>query len=130
MCVGGTRSSRSIPVEDLASNGESMRGKVFHIACALCAQVGGGVDERGQELIKDWCNMVSAWAGHGWTIAWLQGGIDTTGAWVDASSRRSRLCRCRRRRRRRTWTAGQTPRRRMRSAHERGRCFMADDEEM
>ena len=49
----------SIPVEDLASNGESMRGKVFHIACALCAQVGGGVDERGQELIKDWCNMVS-----------------------------------------------------------------------
>lgn len=49
----------SIPVEDLASNGESMRGKVFHIACALFAQ-GSTVDEQGQELIKDWCNMVSS----------------------------------------------------------------------
>lgn len=48
----------SIPVEDLASNGESMRGKVFHIACALFAQ-GSTVDEQGQDLIKDWCNMVS-----------------------------------------------------------------------
>lgn len=41
----------SIPVEDLASNGESVRGKVFHIACALCAQG----SEADQELIRDWC---------------------------------------------------------------------------
>jgi len=46
----------SIPVEDLASNGESVRGKVFHIACALCAQVPG--NDSDQELIRDWCNMV------------------------------------------------------------------------
>ncbi|KAK4687599.1 hypothetical protein P7C73_g2514, partial [Tremellales sp. Uapishka_1] len=49
---------RNIPVEDLASNGESVRGKVIHIACALCSQnPGNGAD---QELIKDWCNMLSA----------------------------------------------------------------------
>jgi hypothetical protein len=55
------RANVSIPVEDLASNGESMRGKVFHIACALFAQ-GSTVDEQGQELIKDWCNMVCLFA--------------------------------------------------------------------
>ncbi|ORY28818.1 hypothetical protein BCR39DRAFT_534017 [Naematelia encephala] len=48
----------NIPVEDLASNGESVRGKVFHIACALCAQSPG--NHADQELIKDWCNMFSA----------------------------------------------------------------------
>jgi hypothetical protein len=48
--------SLSIPVEDLASNGESVRGKVFHIACALCTQAMG--NDADQELIRDWCNMV------------------------------------------------------------------------
>jgi hypothetical protein len=49
---------RSIPVEDLASNGESVRAKVFHIACALCAQT-PNANNSDQELIRDWCNMVS-----------------------------------------------------------------------
>lgn len=44
-------------MEDLASNGESVRGKVFHIACALCAQ--SPRNEADQELIRDWCEMVS-----------------------------------------------------------------------
>ncbi|KAL1405139.1 hypothetical protein Q8F55_008762 [Vanrija albida] len=48
----------SIPVEDLASNGESVRGKVFHIACALCGQAGSpGTDT---DLVRDWCDMFSA----------------------------------------------------------------------
>ncbi|EIW65878.1 hypothetical protein TREMEDRAFT_66245 [Tremella mesenterica DSM 1558] len=47
----------SIPVEDMASNGESVRGKVFHIACALVSQALPNAD---QELIRDWCNMFSA----------------------------------------------------------------------
>ncbi|RXK37841.1 hypothetical protein M231_04839 [Tremella mesenterica] len=46
-----------IPVEDMASNGESVRGKVFHIACALVSQALPNAD---QELIRDWCNMFSA----------------------------------------------------------------------
>ena len=50
----------SIPVDDLASNGESVRAKVFHIACALCSQI--GASETDQELIRDWCNMVSVGA--------------------------------------------------------------------
>lgn len=50
---------RSIPVEDLASNGESVRAKVFHIACALCAQT-PNANNSDQELIRDWCNMVSS----------------------------------------------------------------------
>ncbi|ORX39389.1 fungal-specific transcription factor domain-domain-containing protein [Kockovaella imperatae] len=49
----------NIPVEDLASNGESVRGKVFHIACALCAAQGTD-NQSSQDLIKDWCNMFSA----------------------------------------------------------------------
>ena len=47
----------SIPVEDLASNGESVRTKIFHIVCALCDQKPAmGMD---QDLILDWYNMVS-----------------------------------------------------------------------
>lgn len=47
----------SIPVEDLASNGESVRAKVFHIACALCGQASTpGTDS---DLVRDWCDMVS-----------------------------------------------------------------------
>ncbi|BEI94878.1 uncharacterized protein CcaverHIS019_0704590 [Cutaneotrichosporon cavernicola] len=47
----------SIPVEDLASNGESVRGKVFHIACALCGQASTpGTDS---DLVRDWCDMFS-----------------------------------------------------------------------
>ncbi|OCF36130.1 hypothetical protein I317_06884 [Kwoniella heveanensis CBS 569] len=47
----------TIPVEDLASNGESVRCKIFHIVCALCSQdPASGVD---QDLIRDWYNMVS-----------------------------------------------------------------------
>ncbi|KAL7420962.1 hypothetical protein Q5752_003846 [Cryptotrichosporon argae] len=48
----------SIPVEDLASNGESVRGKVFHIACALCGQASTPGTDTG--LVVDWCNMFSA----------------------------------------------------------------------
>jgi hypothetical protein len=44
-------------MEELASNGESVRGKVFHIACALCVQ--GPMDGPGQEVFKSWCEMVS-----------------------------------------------------------------------
>ena len=47
----------SIPMEDLASNGESVRGKVLHITCALCTQ--GPMDEVGQQVFKDWWEMVS-----------------------------------------------------------------------
>lgn len=48
----------SIPVEDLASNGESVRVKVFHIACALCGQASTpGTDT---DLVRDWCDMFSA----------------------------------------------------------------------
>ncbi|WVQ93818.1 hypothetical protein IAU59_000896 [Kwoniella sp. CBS 9459] len=47
----------TIPVEDLASNGESVRSKIFHIVCALCSQdPASGVD---QDLIRDWYNMFS-----------------------------------------------------------------------
>ncbi|KLT40106.1 hypothetical protein CC85DRAFT_162721 [Cutaneotrichosporon oleaginosum] len=47
----------SIPVEDLASNGESVRAKVFHIACALCGQASTpGTDS---DLVRDWCDMFS-----------------------------------------------------------------------
>lgn len=46
----------SIPVEDLASNGESVRSKVIHIACALVNQ--NNNDDNA--LIKDWCDMFSA----------------------------------------------------------------------
>jgi len=47
----------SIPVEDVAANGESVRGKVFHIACALCGQASTpGTDT---DLVRDWCDMVS-----------------------------------------------------------------------
>lgn len=44
-------------MEDLASNGESVRGKVLHITCALCTQ--GPMDEVGQQVFKDWWEMVS-----------------------------------------------------------------------
>jgi hypothetical protein len=44
-------------MEDLASNGESVKGKVFHITCALCTQ--GPLDDIGQQLFKDWWEMVS-----------------------------------------------------------------------
>ncbi|WWC92058.1 uncharacterized protein L201_007012 [Kwoniella dendrophila CBS 6074] len=48
----------NIPVEDLASNGESVRCKIFHIVCALCDQKpANGVD---QDLIWDWYSMFSA----------------------------------------------------------------------
>ena len=56
-CDRETRLKASIPVEDLASNGESVRGKVFHIACALVVQSPGSIGD--QELIRDWCNMAS-----------------------------------------------------------------------
>jgi hypothetical protein len=47
----------SIPVEDVAANGESVRCKVFHIACALCGQASTpGTDT---DLVRDWCDMVS-----------------------------------------------------------------------
>lgn len=46
----------SIPVEDMASNGESVRCKVFHIACALVSQTGATAAD--QDLVRDWCNMV------------------------------------------------------------------------
>lgn len=51
----------SIPVEDLASNGESVRCKVFHIACALCGQSGTQASTPGTDtdLVRDWCDMVS-----------------------------------------------------------------------
>lgn len=45
-----------IPVEDLASNGESVRSKVIHIACALVSQN----TSEDNTLIKDWCDMFSA----------------------------------------------------------------------
>ncbi|WWC95031.1 hypothetical protein V866_001883 [Kwoniella sp. B9012] len=47
----------NIPLEDLASNGESVRSKIFHIVCALCDQKPtGGVDHG---LICDWYSMFS-----------------------------------------------------------------------
>ncbi|WRT66016.1 uncharacterized protein IL334_002967 [Kwoniella shivajii] len=47
----------NIPVEDLASNGESVRCKIFHIVCALYLQnPASGLD---QDLIRDWYNMFS-----------------------------------------------------------------------
>lgn len=48
----------SIPVEDLASNGESVRAKVFHIVTALCTQV--PATDLNYDLVRDWCNMVSS----------------------------------------------------------------------
>lgn len=48
----------NIPVEDMASNGESVRCKVFHIACALVSQT--GATSADQDLVRDWCNMFSA----------------------------------------------------------------------
>lgn len=46
----------SIPVEDLASNGESVRAKVFHIVTTLCTQV--PATDLNYDLVRDWCNMV------------------------------------------------------------------------
>ncbi|WWC65478.1 uncharacterized protein I303_108096 [Kwoniella dejecticola CBS 10117] len=48
----------NIPVEDLASNGESVRSKIFHIVCALCDQNPASAVDQG--LIWDWYNMFSA----------------------------------------------------------------------
>lgn len=81
----------SIPVEDLASNGESVRAKAFHIACALCGQASTpGTDT---DLVRDWCDMVSA--------------LPPVGFWVaDISSPPSRSCRCRCHRPMRRSTAG------------------------
>ncbi|KAK9897844.1 hypothetical protein P389DRAFT_62398 [Cystobasidium minutum MCA 4210] len=47
-----------IPVEDLASNGESVRAKVFHIVTALCTQV--PATDLNYDLVRDWCNMFFA----------------------------------------------------------------------
>lgn len=90
----------SIPVEDLASNGESVRAKVFHIACALCGQASTpGTDT---DLVRDWCDMVSA------VLLYHYPTPTPSSPAANTSSRPSPLFRCPFRRRTRHSTAAPT----------------------